>query len=116
MKEFTPVDIQVQNDQHLVAITWADGHISRLPITRLRGYCPCAECQGHQRIVRFHENRVQTISGADLVGRYAVSFRFSDNHALGIFRFDILRKLDQSEELRWGVPEESLVSGRAEHV
>lgn len=108
MTEFTPKDIQVQNDESMVVIRWADEHESRLPITRLRGYCPCAECQGHQPQIKWQENKTHRIFGANLVGRYAVSFQFACGHQTGIFRFEHLRKLDPAESGRWGAPEEAL--------
>lgn len=106
--EFTAKNIHVDNDAHAVVIRWGDGHESRLPITRLRGFCPCAECQGHGGGIRYVENQAHGISGADPVGRYALLFHFSDGHSTGIYRFESLRKLDPTEEERWGNPEEFL--------
>ncbi len=109
MKEFVPIAIKIKNDDRAVEIKWSDGHMSLLPTQRLRGYCPCAECQGHKTQIKWQENHTHTIFGANLVGRYALSFQFGDGHQTGIFRFEYLRKLDPSEENRWGNPEEALV-------
>jgi len=105
--EFNPKDIKVDNDQKKVIVLWADGHESHLPITRLRGYCPCAVCQGHQAQVVYQENKTHGILKANLVGRYAINFKFADGHETGIFRFEHLRKLDPTEEARYGRPEEA---------
>ena len=61
----------------------------------LRGYCPCATCQGHSaQEVEFHPpRRPVTIEGIEPVGNYAVAFAFSDGHGTGIYRFDFLRDL-----------------------
>lgn len=108
MKEFQPLDVNVDNASSTVVIRWADGHESRIPVRRLRGYCPCAECQGHGGEIRWVENQAAGIFAAEPVGRYAINFSFSDGHSTGIFRWETLRKLDPEEEGRWGKPEEFL--------
>lgn len=105
---FTCTDIHVDNDSHMLFAQWADGHQSKIPITRLRGYCPCADCQGHGGLVRWIDNRCGSILGAELVGRYAVNLAFGDGHRTGIFRWETIRKLDPAEEGRWGRPEDAL--------
>jgi DUF971 family protein len=105
--------VQVQNDKHHVVVKWADGRESKLPIGRLRGYCPCAECQGHKAQIKWIDNRTIHISAASMVGRYAINFHFADGHKTGIFRWEALRKLDPGEESRWGTPEISLLASNA---
>jgi DUF971 family protein len=103
---FVPRDIKVQNETSEVIVTWADGHRSVIPMKRLRGYCPCAVCQGHDGgKLRHIDNNVVAIFDAQPVGRYAIHFKFADAHDTGIFRWDMLRKLDPAEEQRWGPPE-----------
>ncbi len=102
-------DIQVKNEDGTVVVAWADGHTSVLPIQRLRAYCPCAVCQGHgSQAVTKIETTCNAIFAVDLVGRYAIHFKFADAHDTGIFRWDTLRKLDPKETDRWGPPEQSL--------
>jgi DUF971 family protein len=104
---FVPKDIQVQNEKSQVVVLWADGHQSFIPMKRLRGYCPCAVCQGHDAgRLRYIDNKVAAIFDAQPVGRYAIHFKFSDAHDTGIYRWDMLRKLDPAEESRWGPPED----------
>jgi DUF971 family protein len=108
-KSFSAKDIQVKNDAGVVVVVWADGHESTLPIDRLRGYCPCAVCQGHESgAIKHIANTCKAIFDAELVGRYAIHFKFADGHDTGIFRWEHLRKLDPSEAERWGPPESSL--------
>lgn len=109
MEAFTPIDIDVLNERKLLHVRWADGRDSEIPISRLRGYCPCAECQGHGTQIRWIDNRAASILDAQLVGQYAINFQFSDGHHTGLFRFEHLRKLDPQEETKWGKPEESLI-------
>jgi DUF971 family protein len=106
-KQIVALDIKVENENKRVVVAWADGHTSVYPISRLRGYCPCAVCQGHDvGGLKFIDNAAVAIFDAQLVGRYAVHFKFADAHDTGIFRWDFLRKLDPSEAERWGAPEQ----------
>lgn len=106
-REIVPLDVQVQNDKGSVVVKWGDGHVSVYPISRLRGYCPCAHCQGHEvGGLKFIDNKVNAIFDVELVGRYAITFKFADAHSVGIFRWEMLRRLDPEEEGRWGPPEE----------
>jgi DUF971 family protein len=105
-KEFVARDVKVQNDKGSVVVLWQDGHTSTIPIQRLRGYCPCALCQGHDvGPLKFIQNTCKAIFDAEAVGRYAINFKFADAHNTGIFRWDVLRRLDPAEEARWGPPE-----------
>ena len=94
---FSPQDIRILNERRQVEIDWADGEKSILPITFLRGYCPCAECQGHRNEIRYKENTTKAITSAHAVGRYAIQFQFADGHSTGIFRFEWLRELAAKE-------------------
>jgi DUF971 family protein len=107
---FKAKDIQIKNDLGVVLVVWADGHQSLIPIQRLRGYCPCAMCQGHEvGALKWIDNKVSAIFDAELVGRYAIHFKFGDGHNTGIYRWEVLRKMDPAEEVRWGSP---ALSGR----
>lgn len=107
-KAFEAKDVKVQNEHSRVLVVWADGHESHIPIERLRGYCPCAVCQGHEASsVKFIANTCRAVFDAQLIGRYAIHFKFADGHDTGIFRWDALRKLDPTEVERWGPPETS---------
>ncbi len=105
-KEIIPLDVKVENEKSRVVVKWGDGHTSVYPVQRLRGYCPCALCQGHEVGGLKHiDNNVAAIFDVELVGRYAVNFKFADAHNTGIYRWDMLRRLDPEEAERWGPPE-----------
>jgi DUF971 family protein len=79
-----------------VAIEWADGHHSVYPARTLRLACPCAECQDEltrRQLVdaAMVPEDVRPL-GIDLVGSYAISVRWSDGHATGIYAFRSLRE------------------------
>ena len=83
-------------------LTWSDGHSAEVSYTYLRGFCPCAGCQGHSAgPVVFHEASGEIrVNSIEPVGNYAVSFHFSDGHATGIYRFEFLRKICPCEACR----------------
>jgi DUF971 family protein len=81
-------------------LTWSDGHTAEFDYDYLRGFCPCAGCQGHAvGPVVFHQppSPVEPASIAP-VGNYAVSFAWTDGHATGIYRFDFLREICPCDE------------------
>ena len=85
-------------------LTWSDGHRAELDYDYLRGYCPCAACQGHEvSQIEFHPppNPVTAV-GIEPVGNYAISIAWSDQHATGIYRFDFLRDICPCEECARG--------------
>lgn len=85
-----------------VAIDWADGHRSVYPARALRLGCPCAECQ--DELTRRSLVDTATVPedvrplGIELVGSYALSVRWSDGHATGIYAFRSLREQCPCEE------------------
>jgi DUF971 family protein len=79
---------------------WSDGFTAECGYDELRGYCPCAGCQGHYaKDVSYNapENPVEPVS-IEPVGNYAISIHWSDGHSTGIYRFDFLRHLCSKEE------------------
>ena len=84
-------------------IDWADGHKGRYPHEILRGYCPCAGCQGERDllgrtlmpIVATTYDGPITAKGAELVGNYAMRIDWIDGHSAGIYTFRYLRELGE---------------------
>lgn len=82
-------------------IGWDDEHQSRYDPFQLRLACPCAQCVDEltgQRVIR-PEQIPADIKPREMrpVGRYGVSFEWSDDHSTGIYTFDYLRELCQCE-------------------
>ena len=87
-----PVDIAHHVKEAVLEVTWEDGAVSRLAAGLLRGWCPCATCQGHTPGIRFHEPPAGvTIAELHEVGAYALGIRFSDGHDNGIYTWPHLR-------------------------
>jgi len=94
--EITPTAIR-QDGPRTLALTWADGHESRIDVRELRLACGCAHCvdewSGEGRLdpasvpEGVHPLRIEP------VGRYAVQIAWSDGHSSGIYPFRRLREL-----------------------
>lgn len=96
-----------QAELRALHLAWTDGHAGDIAYHDLRGWCPCAGCQGHTATFEFHPPRQPVEpTGIEPVGNYAISIRWSDGHATGIYRFDYLRDLCPCAECvsRWGEP------------
>jgi DUF971 family protein len=88
-----PIEVHAPRGSRELRIVFEDGHEARYPHEWLRGFCPCAGCQGHSGPIRF-------VPGGDLelvdlgeVGNYALRLTWGDGHASGIYSFRYLREL-----------------------
>jgi len=96
-------------------IRWQDGHESAYPFDLLRKDCPCALCNDLRSkasasagptltvlsgpVTKAGEVQVDEVSP---VGRYALSFAWSDGHDSGIYAFEYLRALCPCQDCRDG--------------
>lgn len=89
----TPVELRAPQGARQMEIDWADGHTSLYPHEVLRGFCPCAHCQGHEGAIEFVEGGSLELDGIEEVGNYALKLGWGDGHATGIYTFRFLREL-----------------------
>ena len=90
-------------------IDWGDGHKGVLPHEVLRGYCPCAGCQGHEGTIKFIKptSDIQMeIDKIDPVGNYALQLTWFDGHSSGLYSYKYLRALCHCDECRPGAAKE----------
>jgi DUF971 family protein len=91
-----PVQIIEESDSE-VSIKWSDDTETKYSAVRLRRSCPCAGCinewTGEKMLDDEKVADDLTFSNVSIVGRYALSFNFSDGHETGIFSFAYLQKL-----------------------
>lgn len=90
---YKPTHVKAPHGASTLEITWGDGHRSALPHELLRGYCPCASCQGHSGTIKFQSGGNLEIRELAQVGNYALSFSWGDAHDAGIYSFRYLRSL-----------------------
>lgn len=95
-----PIEINHIKSGRVVRISWNDGHVGEYEENYLRGYCPCALCQGHGAQVRFIGSPDVELLGIEAVGNYAVELRWADGHSTGIYTFEYLRALCPCSECR----------------
>ena len=90
-----PREIVLKRAAKELIVSWSDEHKSTYGLEYLRGFCPCAQCQGHElgdwTFVKSSSDI--GITSIEKVGNYAVSITFSDTHATGIYSWEVLREL-----------------------
>jgi DUF971 family protein len=80
-----------------LSITWGDEVTSMFKAADLRRVCPCAQCVNEwtgQRVLKPESiSEELTLDDINIVGRYALNFRWSDGHDTGIYSFRYLREV-----------------------
>lgn len=97
-KRLTAVELRAPNGSSVMQIDWADGHKSVYPHEVLRGFCPCAHCQGHQGPIKFVPGGNTDLTDIEEIGNYAVRLSWGDSHGFGIYSFQYLRQLCACEQ------------------
>lgn len=82
-------------------IAWGDERVCEYTAPALRRACPCAQCVNEwtgQRVLKA-ESVADTLEmvSVEVVGRYALTFQWSDGHATGIYSFRLLRELCEEQ-------------------
>jgi len=99
-----PVDIQQVGRE--LAVKWEDGSESFITLEKLRRACPCAGCKGESDVMgNLYKGPDQPLTprsfelrGVSLVGSYAVQPTWADGHATGLYSFDYLRQVAETEQ------------------
>jgi DUF971 family protein len=88
-----PTGIRAPHGARETEFSWPDGRKDRLTNRLLRGFCPCAGCQGHSGEIRFQDGRNSELRDLKPVGNYALSLVWGDAHDSGIYSFEYLYQL-----------------------
>lgn len=109
-----PVEIEYHSGDDILHMKFSDDHVADYPTLYLRGYCPCARCQGHSgkepewQTVRQH--RQIEVVDVEQVGNYAIAITWGDGHDTGIYSFRKLREMCPCQEcMPEGLPEDERV-------
>ncbi len=94
-----PLDLQTIGNE--LAIKWADGQESFIPLEALRRHCPCAGCKGELDILgNLYKHPPQSLTPKafelvrlERVGGYAIQPVWADGHGTGIYSFEYLLHL-----------------------
>lgn|GEM_PF-197574 len=89
----TPTGVKAPHGARELEISWADGHKNLYPHAILRGFCPCAACQGHSGEITYQTGGDLELRSLEPVGNYALGLTWGDTHSSGIYSFRYLRKL-----------------------
>jgi DUF971 family protein len=89
----TPKIVKAPHGARVFEVEWSDGDKSVLPHEILRGYCPCATCQGHGGQVQYRPGGNLELIDIRRVGNYALALSWGDGHDAGIYSFDYLHRL-----------------------
>lgn len=106
----TPVEVRAPEGARRLEIEWSDGVVTAYRHAILRGFCPCAHCQGHHGPVAWVEGADDLnleLTLLEEVGSYALRFGWGDGHSTGIYTFRFLRDLAEV-----GESESAFVAGR----
>ena len=99
--EVEPREIMQEGDRQL-RVTWGDGRACLYVAAALRRACPCAQCvnewTGERVLAPETVSDDLVIADLQLVGRYAINFRWSDGHETGIYSFRYLRELCEQRQ------------------
>jgi len=90
-----PTNVRAPHGAKDLEITWGDAKKISYPHEILRGFCPCAGCQGHSGTLRFQADQNLELRELEQVGNYALGLTWADGHSSGIYSFRYLRALGE---------------------
>lgn len=99
----TPTEIILHQKTNALEIAFDDGMRYTLPAEFLRVYSPSAEVRGHgpgQEVLQTGKRNVR-IKTIEPVGQYALRIDFDDGHDTGLYSWDYLHELGQTQETLW---------------
>jgi DUF971 family protein len=92
-----PTEVHLKEKEGILEITWDDDRHDTFALSYLRGWCPCASCQGHFSMKKTFIEGVSTeLVDVEPVGGYAMRLKWADGHSTGIYSFEYLRKIAES--------------------
>lgn len=96
-----PTNIKLHKASRTLELQYADGQGFTLPAEFLRVHSPSAEVQGHGKPVLQVGKQHVALTSVEAAGNYALKLTFSDGHDSGLYSWDYLYHLGQSQESLW---------------
>jgi len=87
-----PTEVRRLAEERRLRIQWSDGHTSEYEYAYLRGWCPCAGCQGHGGDLRYIHATNTDLGKIAIIGNYALGITWGDGHDTGIYSYRHLRE------------------------
>lgn len=94
-----PVEINLHQKSHILAIRFSDGASFEYPCEYLRVFSPAAEVKASNTPVTGKEH--VNIDRIEPQGQYAIRLLFDDGHDTGIYSWGSLYRLGQKKEDNW---------------
>ena len=96
-----PKKIKVQDKKYLY-ILWDDSSGSLIPLSKLRKYCPCANCVTDRQkkpstYIPLLSTIQLTLKDIRIVGSYAIQPIWGDGHDEGIYSYEFLKELGEGK-------------------
>lgn len=98
-----PTEIKLHQKSRLLEVAFDDGKRFSLSCEYLRVFSPSAEVRGHgpgQEVLQVGKRDVE-IKDIEPVGQYAVKLVFSDGHDTGLYSWEYLYELGETQESSW---------------
>lgn len=98
-----PLEIRVRENKQFLSIAFKADEIYELSAELLRVESPSAEVKGHsgdeKKIVSGKKN--VKIKALEPVGHYALKIIFDDGHSTGIYTWEYLQELGETQDSLW---------------
>ncbi len=92
----TPTQFKLKQEEGTLTVVWSDGHEFCYSLRYLRGWCPCAGCQGHfNKVKKFIDGANLDLQDLGPVGGYAVQPVWGDGHESGLYTYSYLLELEE---------------------
>lgn len=90
-------EVEYIGAEEVLRVRFSDDVEQRFPVAFLRGFCPCARCQGHgagpPTWTPWTSPRATEVVDVTPVGTYAMCIVWGDGHDTGIYSFEALRRM-----------------------
>ena len=102
-KDLYPVQIKLSKPN--LYLKWSDGNEGTISLKLLRDECPCASCKGETILLQEYKPvkelnerpGMYELKNIQQVGNYAIQLFWGDGHSTGIYTWEKLRSLCETE-------------------